>query len=70
MKGCKNTCLRHQIFGGRRGYKTKDGKVLKYCAVCDIRLIWDGRRCPCCNQILRTRPRDGKSHQNIEVFRY
>jgi hypothetical protein len=30
----------------------------KRCTNCEVFLRWSGTRCPCCNTLLRTRPRN------------
>ena len=48
-----------------RGLKPKNGKRYasgqKRCQVCDLFVVCDGLRCPCCNCMLRCKPRHHKS---------
>lgn len=62
---CKDQCrfYKQTLFPGHSGYKM--GK--KWCTNCNLFLISETARCPCCNCFLRTRPR---SRMNKERFRY
>ena len=54
---CKGICSRYKA-------KRTVGKIGHYelghkrCSKCQIFLDWDGIFCPCCNVILRTRPKN------------
>ncbi|WP_420545473.1 hypothetical protein [Nitrosopumilus sp.] len=63
--GCKNICYRYKaerIFGVPR-YESGH----KRCSICEVFLEWDGRHCPCCGYMLRTKPKEGKSRQKMLV---
>jgi len=55
---CKEICL----FFKAPITPTKDKYHLgqKRCSICEIWMIIDGIRCPCCNNLLRTRTKTGK----------
>lgn len=42
------------------GKKSRYGTGQKRCQVCEIYINWDGNHCPCCNYLLRTKPRRTK----------
>jgi hypothetical protein len=50
---CKGICERHRAKKPLKG--TRYGAGQKRCSICDIFIQWDGRRCPCCNYMLKTR---------------
>ena len=37
----------------------------KRCSTCEIFVKWDGNNCPCCNMLLRTKPRGIISRQRL-----
>ncbi|MEW6042834.1 MAG: hypothetical protein AB1608_01045 [Thermoproteota archaeon] len=59
MLSCKGHC--------KTKYRKSLGQTsLKYngqkrCGVCDIYLVWDDVKCPCCNSILHVRPRHSRA---------
>ena len=61
IMACKGICRKykatkpHSEMGGQ--YKNEQ----KRCNECDIFIVWNGKRCPCCGMILRLRPRSGKT---------
>ncbi len=62
---CKGTCIRYKIkkkFGG--GWYDSGAKR---CNTCDVYLLWDGIRCPCCNGILRTQPTTSKDKEKLRI---
>lgn len=52
---CKGTCKKHESHLSKNKGIYKNGG--KRCQVCQIWIIWDGKRCPCCNYRLREKPR-------------
>jgi len=56
---CNELCLQYKpkyCITSKGRYK--DGQ--KRCQICQVYIIWNGVRCPCCNFTLRTKPRNGK----------
>ena len=52
---CKGNCSKHEYEGSPCGmYKG----LVKKCQVCDLFINWEGLRCPCCNYLLRLKPRN------------
>ena len=37
----------------------------KLCQKCNRWVLFEGARCPCCNNLLRTSPKSGKSKVNV-----
>ena len=37
----------------------------KRCSACEIYIIWNGKNCPCCGYILRTKPRNAKARDKL-----
>jgi len=63
---CKSLCLIYI------DYKT--GETLSYyiqgyklCKECEIFLDWNGKRCPCCNTVLRCKPHNSLSKQKLRL---
>ena len=41
----------------------------KKCTNCNVYMLWDKNRCPCCDQILKTKPRQAKYKDRMELAR-
>lgn len=37
----------------------------KRCSICEVFIMWDKQRCPCCSTILRVKPRSTKSKEQL-----
>ena len=54
---CNGSCSQFKI---KRRWKVKLYEMgASYCGSCSVFLKYDGKYCPCCKAILRTRPRGG-----------
>jgi hypothetical protein len=56
---CKGICERHKALrpaNGSGGRRYSAGQ--KRCAMCELFIIWNGVRCPCCGCRLRTKPKN------------
>ena len=62
---CKEICFKYEA--ARINPKSEGRYKLgfKRCSNCEIFIIWDGYRCPCCKTILRVKPRNAKSVDKI-----
>ena len=63
---CDDSCKKYRgksnsIEGGRY----EQGQ--KRCSECDIFIEWEGLRCPCCEHLLRTKPRAGKLKRKLAL---
>jgi hypothetical protein len=59
MMECKGNCGRYKANRPRSGgWRYTTGQ--KRCQVCDIYLNWEGLRCPCCGNQLRSGPKKTK----------
>jgi len=61
---CKGVCQRY------KPEKRKKGRLRylvgnKRCNVCEAWIKWDGRRCPCCSNVLRITPRMTKYRRKL-----
>ena len=54
---CDGICKKHKAAGGGGNGKSRYALGHKFCRLCGIYVKWDGKFCPCCNFMLRTRPR-------------
>ena len=62
---CKGICPQHKakrVHGINRYIQGQ-----KMCSICDIFVWWDGKHCPCCNFVLRTRPRNTKNRRLLQM---
>lgn len=75
--GCKGICHKHKV--KRRYIYEKDPKTGKcngvtidgkWCSKCTTFMKWDGRYCPCCRVLFRTKPRTSRSRNKLEYARY
>lgn len=56
---CKGVeCLRHKALKPVGKGRYASGQ--KRCQTCEIFMLFSGDRCPCCNTLLRTEPRNSK----------
>lgn len=53
---CKNKCQQYKK--PKRRYDTFNSR---YCYFCDIFMEFDGFRCPCCNGLLKVKPKNKRS---------
>lgn len=60
---CKGTCIRYQIKSTSKNKHYDLGH--KRCSTCEIFLDWDGIHCPCCNVILRTKPKNASARYQL-----
>lgn len=64
---CKGICVRYKAnkpFGKNSRY----GRGQKRCTVCDIFINWDGKNCPCCSFVLRTKPKGTQTRQKLMIL--
>jgi hypothetical protein len=62
---CKGICVGYRAQKPGRAGRYANGQ--KRCQVCEIFIKWDGLWCPCCRFRLRTRPRNTKYKERINV---
>lgn len=65
---CKGTCIKYKI---KKPSASVDGRYesgQKRCSVCAVFVKWDGKRCPCCNFTLRTKPRNTKNRKQLQII--
>ena len=55
---CKGVCTRYKAL--KEAGKGRYASGQKRCQVCEIFINWAGLWCPCCNYLLRTKPRNLK----------
>jgi len=60
---CKGICHKYKIKWGKQQYRYAAGQ--KRCNVCEIFVSWDGKYCPCCGMMLRTKPKLSKYRQKF-----
>lgn len=63
---CNGICYRYKAI--RKGTLKRYGDNFKRYTICDIRIMWDGIRCPCCNYKLKVKSQDSKFKKVNEVM--
>ncbi len=67
---CRNICHTYRAIRHKKGSHF-DSSCNRYslgqkrCQICDIYLVWNGIRSPCCRAVLRTRPRPKKYREKF-----
>jgi len=62
---CNGICSKHAV---RKPHTTDGGRYesgQKRCSFCEVYIIWDGDRCPCCSCILRKKPRTAEARNKL-----
>ena len=60
---CKGTCHRYKAKWIAQTFRYASGQ--KRCNSCEIFVSWDGKHCPCCGMMLRTRSRVSRYRENV-----
>ena len=60
---CKGICQQFRELKSEDGGIYEDG--MKRCTKCNVNMKLEQLRCPCCNGLLRTKPRQGRSKNKI-----
>lgn len=63
---CKGTCIKHKATKPYNSVRYGVGQ--KMCAICEIFINWDGEHCPCCNSVLRTKPKGTHTRQKLRIL--
>jgi len=61
MITCKGICVKFKA-KNYKGYK-RYAAGQKMCPACEIFIVYDDARCPCCKCTLRVTPRSGKARK-------
>ena len=64
---CKDLCSKYKHISEGRGNTGRYTNGAKRCTTCQIYLVWEGLRCPCCGQQLRTKPRKPEYKKNLLI---
>ena len=56
---CKGICARYKATKSNFGKNNQYELGHKRCSLCEIFIDWDGRNCPCCGYVLKTKPLEG-----------
>ena len=62
--GCTSICVKYKARKPTNMGRYVAGQ--KRCQICDVFIMWDGPRCPCCNYTLRVRARNKKGQLDNE----
>lgn len=60
---CKGLCQQFRELKSENGGIYEEG--MKRCTKCDVNMKLEQLRCPCCNGLLRTKPRQGRLKNKI-----
>ncbi|WP_316505628.1 hypothetical protein [Nitrosopumilus sp.] len=63
---CNGICYRYKVTKPPMP-NTRYGVGQKRCTACDIFTDWDGRRCPCCSGMLRTKPKGTARRRELMI---
>lgn len=64
---CRGICKKYKATGSFYGGRYNAGQ--KRCQICEIFIICDGFRCPCCRHQVRTKPRNKELKNKLVVGR-
>ncbi len=65
-KSCKGICDRYKAPKHNDGGLYSNGH--KRCNTCEIYLKTENNKCPCCENLLRTKPRNGKYKEPFRKY--
>lgn len=65
--GCLGICTRYKAQRPLGGERYKEGQ--KRCSNCEIFVNWEGKRCPCCNTVLRISSRNSINRKQFQEFK-
>ena len=65
---CNGTCTKFAVKKPAPKYGGLYESGHKRCSCCEIYIIYDGGRCPCCGCALRAKPRNGKARSKLVEF--
>ncbi|WP_316506072.1 hypothetical protein [Nitrosopumilus sp.] len=60
---CKGTC--HRYKAKKPGMHGRYNAGQKRCSQCEIFISWDGKYCPCCGYVLRTKPKGTQTRHRL-----
>ncbi|MDH3764488.1 MAG: hypothetical protein OER82_01590 [Nitrosopumilus sp.] len=60
---CKGICIRYKAKKPTGFSRYFSGQ--KRCSRCEIFINWDGKHCPCCDYVLRTKPRGTETRRRL-----
>ena len=63
---CKGICTKYKI---KKSHFNRDGRYAlgqKRCSICEIFVKWEGIHCPCCNFVLRVKPRNTHNRRKFQ----
>ncbi|WP_316505610.1 hypothetical protein [Nitrosopumilus sp.] len=61
---CKGICIRYKS-GRPFGINSRYENGQKRCSICEIFINWDGKYCPCCGYVLRTKPKGTQTRHRL-----
>ncbi len=64
---CKGICIQYKALKPMKGGRYDNGQ--SRCDICDIWMLLDGVRCPCCNQVVRTHSRSQHSKRRLKKIK-
>lgn len=64
---CKGICHRYKS-GKPHGINSRYEFGQKRCSICEIFIKWDGKHCPCCGYVLRTKPKGTQTRLRLRML--
>jgi len=62
---CKGICSKHSVKKPHIKDMGRYESGQKRCSSCEVYMFWDGKNCPCCGYILRTKPRNTRARNKL-----
>ena len=63
---CNGLCYHYEAQGKVHNYRYKVGQ--KRCSTCQVYMVIDDAKCPCCKTTLRTKPRSKRVWNQLETL--
>ena len=64
MPVCNRICVRYKLKNRKTKFWYTAG--VKRCSICEIFIVWDGLRCPCCDTKLSTKPSKKPKQSDVQ----
>jgi lipopolysaccharide biosynthesis regulator YciM len=66
---CKGKCHTMTKIETRKGVRGSFRLGFKRCSECEYFFKVEGNRCPCCNSMMKTKPRNNTARRKLEEWR-
>jgi len=66
---CKGKCTQYKSRKPKNPGVGRYEVGQKHCSLCALFVKWEGLWCPCCGQLLRTKPRNSSNRKRLQDVR-